>query len=46
MGHFLGTVYVPPGGTLTQIGTDFVLGIWTGELDVEQVRVYHLARGG
>jgi hypothetical protein len=46
MGHFLGTVYVPPGGTLTQIGSDFVLGIWTGELDVEQVRVYHLARGG
>lgn len=43
-GRWLGAVAIPPGGTLTQIGSDFVLGVWKDELDVEQVRMYGLRR--
>ncbi|MFO8173409.1 MAG: HTH domain-containing protein [Longimicrobiales bacterium] len=43
-GSFLGSVEVPPGGTITQIGSDFVLGVWATEMDVEEVRMYRLRR--
>jgi len=45
-GRFLGTVQIPPRGTLTQVGADFVLGVWKDEMDVEEVRMYGLTRGG
>jgi hypothetical protein len=43
-GHLLGEVEIPPGGRVTQIGTDFVLGFWRDEMDVEEVRMYGLNR--
>jgi sugar lactone lactonase YvrE len=44
-GRLLGSVHIPPRGTLTQIGADFVLGVWKDELDVEEVRLYELIKG-
>lgn len=44
-GRWLGAVDIPPGGRLTQIGRDFVLGVWKDEMDVEHVRMYRLVRG-
>ena len=43
-GRLLGTVDTPAGGEVTQIGSDFVLGTWTDEMDVEQVRMYRLIK--
>jgi hypothetical protein len=43
-GRFLGTVETPTGGRVQQIGSDFVLGIWRDELDVEYVRLYELIK--
>ena len=43
-GRWLGTVEMPYGGFIHQIGEDFVLGIWVDELDVEQVRLYRIDR--
>ncbi len=45
-GRALGTVETPSGLNVKQIGADFVLGVATTELDVEQVRRYPLVRGG
>ncbi len=44
-GRFLGTVATPAGGTLTDVGADYVLGVWRDELDVERVRLYRLVKG-
>ena len=41
-GRFLGIVDFPAPGRVTEIGIDYVLGVWTDELDVEQVRLYAL----
>ena len=41
-GRFLGVVDTPVGGRITDIGPDFVLGVWTGEMETEQVRMYRL----
>ncbi|MGD8727431.1 MAG: hypothetical protein PVH40_07280, partial [Gemmatimonadales bacterium] len=43
-GRFLGIVDMPAPGRVTQIGSDDVLGIWTDDLDVEQVRLYALIK--
>jgi len=39
-----GTVETPTGLDVTEVETDYVLGVWTSELDVEQVRL-HTLRG-
>ena len=38
----LGEVETPPEFQVFQIGSDFVLGRWTDDLDVEQVQLYKL----
>lgn len=43
-GKMLGTVRMPAGFHATQIGADFVLGVWTDEDDVQYVRMYRLTK--
>jgi len=43
-GRMLGVVEVPRGGRLTDIGGDYLMGIWLTDLDVPQVRMYRLFR--
>jgi len=43
-GRLLGTVEVPPGGRVLDVGHTYLLGVWTDESDVEQVRLYELLR--
>ncbi|HEX7051634.1 MAG TPA: hypothetical protein VF188_15625 [Longimicrobiales bacterium] len=43
-GRWLGPVSTPDGFEVTDIGADYVLGIWKDELDVEHVRMYHLTK--
>jgi hypothetical protein len=43
-GRFLGHVDTPEADRITHIGADFVLGLWTEEMDVEHVRVYRLEK--
>ena len=43
-GRMLGVVEVPRGGRLTDIGADYLLGVWRTELDVPEVRMYRLFR--
>jgi len=43
-GTLLGTVETPPRFRVYQIGSDFVLGRWTDELDVDHVRMYRLIK--
>ena len=43
-GYLLGTVDTPERLQVRQIGGDFILGIWTDELDVRHVRKYDLVR--
>jgi hypothetical protein len=45
-GQMLGTVSVPERFTVHQIGSDFVLGRWQDELDVEHVQLYELLKRG
>ncbi|MEE8571888.1 MAG: hypothetical protein V3T20_01365, partial [Gemmatimonadota bacterium] len=45
-GYFLGTVTLPEGFLLTDAGADYVLGVWTDELDVARVRMFGLEKGG
>jgi hypothetical protein len=42
--RLLGSVDLPPDFTVHQIGSDFVLGVWQDEFDVEQVRLYELIK--
>jgi hypothetical protein len=44
-GRWLTTVELPAGGTIYQIGPDFVLGRWRSEDGVEVVRLHRLRRG-
>jgi hypothetical protein len=44
-GQWLGSVDVPAQLQLTDIGVDYIAGIWRDEDLVESVRVYGLARG-
>ena len=43
-GRFLGVVDTPPNGLVNHIGSDFVLGVWQDELEVEQVRMYRIIK--
>jgi hypothetical protein len=43
-GRLLGTVTTPAGLRVTQIGPDFVVGVWKDELDVAHVRVHRLRK--
>jgi hypothetical protein len=43
-GRMLGTVSMPPGLVVHQIGHDFVAGVWRDQLGVEQVRIHRLTR--
>ena len=43
-GRMLGVVEVPRGGRLTDIGADYLMGVWLTDLDVPQVRMYRLFR--
>ncbi|HSG82550.1 MAG TPA: hypothetical protein VLC48_09885 [Gemmatimonadota bacterium] len=43
-GRFLGIVEVPRQGQVMEIGSDYVLGVWSDELGSEQVRLYELIR--
>lgn len=45
-GQMLGTVTMPAGFRATQIGADFVLGVWTDDDGVEYVRTYGLTKEG
>ncbi len=44
-GRWLGEVGVPSALAITDIGADYILGIWRDEMDVEYVRMYSLDRG-
>jgi hypothetical protein len=44
-GYALGTVETPERLQVRQIGLDFIMGIWTDELEVRFVRKYGLSRG-
>ena len=52
-GTWLGSVTLPPGlhhafiqyqAPYMEIGDDYVLGVWTDELDVQYVRMYRINR--
>jgi hypothetical protein len=43
-GRMLGTIKTPIGFTIHDIGSDYLLGVERGELDVEQVVLYRLTR--
>ena len=43
-GVFLGTVTMPKGLWVTQIGADYVLGIWKDENEVDFIRLYELRK--
>ena len=43
-GLLLGSVALPAGFEIHEIGPDYLLGIWRDELDVEYIRVYSLGR--
>ncbi len=43
-GHWLGSVGMPSGGRISEIGEDYVLGTWRDDLDVQTVRVYGLVK--
>lgn len=45
-GTLLGTIRTPPGLTVMEIGTDYLLGTWADDLDVPYVRIYRLTRTG
>lgn len=45
-GVWLGEVALPPHcAACFQIGKDFILGVWTDEMDVQYVRMYRLEKG-
>jgi hypothetical protein len=43
-GRWLGRVATPPRFEVNEIGTDYVLGIWRDDLDVEHVRRYAISK--
>jgi hypothetical protein len=43
-GRMLGTVEIPGGVSVLEIGSDYVLGQWQDEFDIEQVHVYRLIK--
>ncbi|MEX0893724.1 MAG: hypothetical protein WEB88_16275 [Gemmatimonadota bacterium] len=45
-GPLQGSVALPPDFEIHQIGSDYLLGIWRDDMDVEHVRMYALERDG
>jgi hypothetical protein len=45
-GRWLGVIPMPGGMTVKEIGSDYVLGVWTGEFGVEYVNLYALNKPG
>ena len=43
-GEYLGAVATPPGLKLLEVGRDYVLGVWSDELDVQYVHLHRLDR--
>jgi hypothetical protein len=43
-GRWLGEVAMPPGGRISEIGEDYVLGTWRNDMDVQMVRMYGLVK--
>jgi hypothetical protein len=43
-GALLGTIEIPPRFVVYEIGSDFVLGRWRDDLDVEHIRLYELIK--
>jgi len=43
-GRMLGDVALKEDGRITEIGADYLMGVWYTELGVEQVRVYRLIK--
>ena len=43
-GKWLGSVSMPPGGRISEIGEDYVLGVWKDEMDIETIRMYGLIK--
>jgi hypothetical protein len=44
LGQFLGSIGLPSVFQISDIGDDYVLGIWRDALDVESLRVYELTK--
>lgn len=44
-GRMLGTLAVPSGLRVFEVGADYILGVWRDDLDVEHVRLHGLRRG-
>jgi len=44
-GEWLGDMETPSALRITEIGADYILGVWKDEMDVEFVRMYALDRG-
>jgi uncharacterized membrane protein YhdT len=45
-GRWLGRLDLPEGGQVTEIGADYLLGIWIDELEVQTIRMYALNKPG
>lgn len=45
-GRWLGTLELPAGLEVHQIGRDWMLGVWSDEFEVEHVRLYQVSRDG
>jgi len=45
-GRMRGSLTVPAGVSVLQIGADYLIGRWRDDLDVEHVRVYGIVKGG
>jgi hypothetical protein len=45
-GRWLGEVSIPAAGRVTEIGEDYVVGVWQDDLGVETVRIYGLLKPG
>jgi hypothetical protein len=43
-GAYLGAVRTPPGLGILEIGTGYVLGTWTDDMDIEYIEIYRLSR--
>jgi len=43
-GVYLGVVETPPRFRICEVGSDYLLGRWRDDLDVEHVRMYQLVK--
>jgi len=43
-GRWLGRLELPTGGGVTEIGADYLMGIWIDELEVQTIRMYGLKK--